>query len=48
MRKWTQFIKQQISERVKKEVETAYAQELAASNPSAQDGGFKGTFNPAQ
>ena len=34
MRKWTQFIKLKISERVKKEVQQAYVKELNEENPS--------------
>ena len=34
MRKWTQFVKLQVSERLKKEISEAYSKELAEQNPS--------------
>jgi len=43
MRKWTQFIKLQISESVKKKVQDEFAKEISDSNPSAEP--FNGSFS---
>ena len=43
MRKWTQGIKQNLSERIKVEVENAYRQEINDANPSAEP--FTGQFS---
>ena len=46
MRKWTQFIKLQISESVKKKVQDDFAKEISDSNPSAEP--FNGSFSEQQ
>ena len=46
MRKWTQGIKQTLSERIQIETENAYRQEINEANPSSEP--FTGQFSAEQ